>query len=69
MGAVMRMKRLSKATAGLLVRSRNSQAGQAYTEYGLILVIIAIGVISTLMLMGHHVSNMYENVSTGLSIH
>jgi len=35
-------------------------------EYGLLVMIIAIGVISTLMLMGNTVSNMYQNVNTSL---
>ncbi len=63
------MERLWNALLAMLLRVRDEQAGQAYTEYGLVLVIIAIGVISSLTIMGHHVTNMYQNVSNGLGQH
>ncbi len=37
------------------------------TEYGLILVLIAIVVIVILAVVGHQVNNIYSNVSTGLN--
>ena len=60
------MKRLWNALRTMMLRTQYGQAGQAYAEYGMVLVIIAIGVIGSLTLMGHHVTNMYQNVSNGL---
>jgi Flp pilus assembly pilin Flp len=42
---------------------RISQRGQGYVEYGLILALIAIIVLSTLLLLGVRVHDMYHNVS------
>jgi len=63
------MERLWNALLAMLLRARDEQAGQAYTEYGMVLVIIAIGVIGSLTLMGHQVTNMYQYVSNGLAQH
>ena len=43
------------------------ELGQALTEYGLILGLIAIGVVSTLYFMREPLTALYQNVSQGLS--
>ena len=42
------------------------QAGQAYTEYGLILILIAITVIGTLTILGQQVFAMWHQISAGM---
>jgi pilus assembly protein Flp/PilA len=42
------------------------QEGQGMTEYGLILVLIAVAVILMLGFLGHQVNNAYSNISNGL---
>jgi pilus assembly protein Flp/PilA len=48
-------------------RRRDGERGQGMTEYGLILVLIAIVVILVVAVVGHQVNNIYSNVSTGLN--
>ena len=43
-----------------------NQAGQAYTEYGVILVLIAITVIGALTLLGQQVFSMWHQISTSM---
>jgi Flp pilus assembly pilin Flp len=48
-------------------RSRHrDERGQAYVEYGLIVVIIAIGVLVLLEVVGHSTGSMYSNVATAV---
>ena len=54
MKRVIRMKRL------------RIQAGQAYTEYGLILVLVGITVIGALTIMGHQVGGMWHAISASM---
>ena len=42
------------------------QAGQAYTEYGLILVLVGITVIGALTLMGQQVGGMWHTISAAM---
>ena len=42
------------------------QAGQAYTEYGLILVLVGITVIGELTLMGQQVGGMWHTISASM---
>jgi Flp pilus assembly pilin Flp len=42
------------------------QAGQAYTEYGLILVLVGITVIGALTLMGQQVGGMWHAISASM---
>ncbi len=42
------------------------QAGQAYTEYGIILVLIAITVIGAVTLLGQQVYDMWHHISTSM---
>jgi len=55
---------------GLLVRKteleEEKEKGQGMVEYALILVLIAIVVIVILTVVGHQVSNVFSNVSSGL---
>jgi pilus assembly protein Flp/PilA len=44
--------------------SRSS--GQGMVEYALILVLVAIVVIATLTLLGNNISNVFQNVVSGL---
>jgi len=44
----------------------SDEEGQGLTEYGLILVLIAIVVILMLGVLGGKVSNQYSNISNGL---
>ncbi len=57
------MDRLGTTLRLLFAGARGGQAGQAYAEYGMILVIIGIAVVGSLTLMGHSVFNMFQNVS------
>jgi pilus assembly protein Flp/PilA len=40
--------------------------GQGMTEYGLILILIAIIVVLMLGILGHQVNNTFSNISNGL---
>jgi pilus assembly protein Flp/PilA len=51
----------------LMVRKEDDQEGQGMVEYALILVLIAVVVIVILAVVGHQVSNVFSNVSTGLN--
>lgn len=42
------------------------QEGQGMVEYALILVLIAVVVIIVLTTVGHRVSNVFSNISSGL---
>lgn len=46
--------------------ARDDEKGQGLTEYGLILVLIAVVVILMLGVLGGQVSNQYSNISNGL---
>jgi len=46
--------------------SRRGQAGQAHTEYGLILVLVGITVIGALTLMGQQVGGMWHTISASM---
>ncbi len=55
----------AKARAlSLLVRN---EEGQGMVEYALILVLIAIVVIVVLAVVGHQVSDVFNNINSGLS--
>ena len=45
---------------------KHLQSGQAYTEYGLILVLIGIAVLGALTIMGQQVFAMWHQISTAL---
>ena len=45
---------------------RGLQAGQAYTEYGLILVLVGITVIGALTIMGQQVHAMWHTISAAM---
>jgi len=55
---------------GLLARKseleEEKEKGQGMVEYALILVLSAIVVIVILQVVGHQVSNVFSNVSSGL---
>jgi pilus assembly protein Flp/PilA len=59
------------STLYLRLREQIAQAkdneGQGMVEYALILVLIAIVVIVVLQVVGHTVSNTFQNVNNGLS--
>ena len=55
---MQRMARLGE----LLAR----EEGQGMTEYGLILVLIAIVVVLMLGVLGHQVGNQYSNIANSL---
>jgi pilus assembly protein Flp/PilA len=46
--------------------ARDNEEGQGLTEYGLILVLIAIVVILMLGVLGGQVGNDYSNIANGL---
>jgi Flp pilus assembly pilin Flp len=46
--------------------SLHPQAGQAYTEYGLILVLVGITVIGALTIMGQQVGGMWHTISASM---
>ena len=47
-------------------RAAHDQAGQAYTEYGLILVLVGITVIGALTIMGQQVHAMWHTISAAM---
>jgi pilus assembly protein Flp/PilA len=51
----------------LMVRKEDDQEGQGMVENALILVLIAVVVIVILAVVGHQVSNVFSNVSSGLN--
>ena len=59
----MRLRnRLAEAVGG----RDSEEEGQGMVEYALILVLIAIVVIVILAVVGHKVSTVFSNISTGL---
>ncbi|MGH7722943.1 MAG: Flp family type IVb pilin [Candidatus Dormibacteria bacterium] len=51
----------------LMVRKQEEdEEGQGMVEYALILVLIAVVVIVILTVVGHQVSNVFSNISSGL---
>lgn len=48
------------------VEAARNQAGQAYTEYGLILVLVGITVIGALTIMGQQVHAMWHTISAAM---
>jgi Flp pilus assembly pilin Flp len=46
--------------------ARGRKAGQAYTEYGLILVLVGITVIGPLTLMGQQAGGMWHTISAAM---
>jgi Flp pilus assembly pilin Flp len=60
------MKQL-RALLGMVIGPAGSgQAGQAYTEYGLILVLIGITVIGALTIMGGQVYTMWHSITAAM---
>lgn len=55
-----------KRWAGVVALTKRAQAGQAYTEYGLILVLIGITVIGALTIMGQQVHGMWHSISASM---
>jgi Flp pilus assembly pilin Flp len=45
---------------------KSLKAGQAYTEYGLILLLIGITVIGALTLLGQSVREMWHGITTAM---
>ena len=64
------MLSLYERLRGLLARKseleEEKEKGQGMVEYALILVLSAIVVIVILQVVGHQVSNVFSNVSSGL---
>jgi pilus assembly protein Flp/PilA len=56
---------IQRVTTALRAMHGNEE-GQGMTEYGLILVLIAIVVILMLGVLGHQVGNQYSNIANGL---
>ena len=54
------------AAARLWVSTRHGRGGQAYTEYGMILVFVVIAVITSLMFMGNTPHKLFQNVSVNI---
>jgi Flp pilus assembly pilin Flp len=50
----------------MMNRFSRGQAGQAYTEYGLILVLVGITVIGALTIMGQQVGGMWNTISASM---
>jgi len=48
------------------VLENDDEDGQGMVEYALILVLIAIVVIVVLTVVGHKISNVFSNISSGL---
>jgi len=66
MERVIMMKRFFPFPLPLRGRAAWGQAGQAYTEYGLILVLVGITVIGALPIMGQQVGGMWHTISASM---
>jgi Flp pilus assembly pilin Flp len=62
---VKTINRIASA-ARLWLRTRRGRSGQAYTEYGMLLVFIGIALITSLTFMGGTVHNLFQNVSVSM---
>ena len=63
------LSNLYQRLRGLMVRKselEEQEKGQGMVEYALILVLIAVVVIVILTVVGHQVSNVFSNISSGL---
>ena len=60
------IKRIASAAGRLWPRARHGCRGQAYTEYGMLLVFIGIALITSLTFMGGTVHNLFQNVSVNI---
>lgn len=58
--------RIASAVGWLVVTVRRGRGGQAYTEYGMILVAVGIVLIASLTFMGNTVHNLFQNVSVDI---
>jgi Flp pilus assembly pilin Flp len=57
---------IASAAGRLWRRARHGRSGQAYTEYGMLLVFIGIALITSLTFMGGTVHNLFQNVSVNI---
>jgi Flp pilus assembly pilin Flp len=57
---------IASAAGRLWLRARQGRSGQAYTEYGMLLVFIGIALITSLTFMGGTVHNLFQNVSVNI---
>jgi Flp pilus assembly pilin Flp len=57
---------MASAAGRLWLRARPGRSGQAYTEYGMLLVFIGIALITSLTFMGGTVHNLFQNVSVNI---
>ena len=57
---------IQRVTAAALRAMHGNEEGQGLTEYGLILVLIAVVVILMLGVLGGKVGNQYSNIANGL---
>jgi Flp pilus assembly pilin Flp len=57
---------IARAAGRLWLRARHGRSGQAYTEYGMLLVFIGIALITSLTFMGGTVHNLFQNVSVNI---
>lgn len=60
------MSYLLTALRGQFARWRRDERGQALTEYGLILALIAIVVIAALAAIGDNLKTLFENIAGSL---
>lgn len=58
--------RLRNRLAEVVTPRESDEEGQGMVEYALILVLIAIVVIIVLAVVGHKVSNVFNNIQAGL---
>jgi pilus assembly protein Flp/PilA len=58
--------RLRNRLTGALAGRDSEEEGQGMVEYALILVLIAIVVIVVLAVVGHRVSDVFNNIQNGL---
>jgi Flp pilus assembly pilin Flp len=57
---------IASAAGRLWLRAWHGRSGQAYTEYGMLLVFIGIALITSLTFMGGTVHNLFQNVSVNI---
>jgi Flp pilus assembly pilin Flp len=63
---VKTINRIASAAGRLWLDAQRGRRGQAYTEYGMLLVLIGIALITSLTFMGGTVHNLFQNVSVNI---
>lgn len=63
------MKWMTKALIGMqgLKQRLRREEGQGMVEYGLIIALVAVVVIGALVILGHHLNDLFNNVANNVA--